>query len=143
MKRSLKIIITLSLIILLTGCGFFESKEVNNDPNENIVKKTSEEKLGEFVDSYKESVEALSNDIFDARFIARGKSVVYAYTYKTVYNQTQIETMKPTLEKSIKDNSSVFTNLLSQLREIVPETEAVIVDYYNGDNSLITEIDFR
>lgn len=150
MNKLFKISACLMICVALTGCGSsnkndngVDSSNKNEKPTTNKVEKTSEEKIAEFVDQYKESVETSSNSIFDATLIARGKSIVYSYTYKTVYTSEQTEAMKPTLEKGIDSNKNVFTDLLTTLKTVAPDAEAVVIEFYNGDNSLITSIEYK
>lgn len=149
MKKILKVVICLMVFISFTGCGLSNknSEGNNNDTNKSekpaVNKKTSEEKISEFVDQYRESVETFSNSIFDATLLARGKSIVYSYTYKTTYDKEDLETMKVALEKGIESSKNVFTDLLTTVRTVASDAESVIIEYYNGDKTLITSIEYK
>lgn len=138
MKKYFRVFMCLAIVFLLVGCG-----TTSNGSNGQNNLNTSEQKIQEFVEENKSSVESLSNSLLDVKFVARGKSVVYEYYYKTTYSAEQTSIMKTSIDKSINNSSSAFTNLLSELKTVVPDTESVIVEYYNGDNTLITAIEFK
>ena len=145
MKKFLKLGFCLMLVIVLAGCSFnFNKKdETTTNNNETVTKKESSDKIAEFVDQYKASIETFSNSTITATLLARGKSIVYSYTYVDTYTEEQTTAMKPALETAIDESKNVFTDLLTELRKIDPEAESVIVEYYNGDNTLITSIEYK
>ena len=51
--------------------------------------------------------------------------------------------MKEALETSINNEISTFENVLSSVKDVAPETKSVIIEYYNGDNTLITSIEVK
>ena len=143
MKKALKLIICIALMFTVAGCGLAKNVSSNVAEKEQVAEKTSEEKIKEFVEENREGVEEISNSTFDITLIAREKSIVYSYTYKQTFTDQQVAAIKTELEKSINSQASVFTNLLTSVREIVPDAKSVIVEYYNGNNTLITSIEFK
>lgn len=143
MKNSIKVLFCLLLCIVLTGCN--NSSDVNKTSKEEVkvVEKTDEEKLQEFVVDMRDNVKEVSNDTLTADIEARGKSIVYVYTYTTTYSKSQVSTMKPAIEKSIKESEKTFTDLLDVLRKEIPSTESVILEYINGDGTLVTSIEIK
>lgn len=150
MKKEFKLFICLILSLALIGCG----KEATNNSkntkstNNSVINNKEKEKsnlseLEEFVEKNKASIESLSNDIIDATIIARNDSLVYFYTYKTTYDKNALGSMKTALEKSINGQADVFNSALKSIKLVAPDTKSVIVEYYNGDGTLITSIEFK
>lgn len=125
MKKYLKLLICIFAVTCLFGCG------------------AQKYTLEEYIDDNKAAVEALSNSIYDAELIARDGSVVYKYTYKTTYKSEQVELMKKSLDAGIKEQEDVFKAAYEEVKKLIPSTKSVIVEYYNGDNTLISSTEFK
>lgn len=150
MKKYFKLLICALIVVTLTGCGSSNNSATDTKGSSNSVtttttKKTpaTKSKLEDFVNQSREGVKNVSNSLFDADLIARDNSVVYVYTYKKVYDKSVLPTMKDSLETSINSQSSVFEAVLDYARDAEPTTKSVIVEYYNGDGSLIAKIEFE
>lgn len=148
MKKYLKILICALVVVTLTGCGSSNNSDADTKgSSSSVTKKTTtqvtESKLETFVNESRADVQKLSNSLFEADLIARDNSVVYVYTYKKAYDKSVLPTMKDSLETSINSQSSVFDSVLKYARLAEPTTKSVIVEYYNGDGSLIAKIEFE
>ena len=164
MKRYLKIFLCLVLVVSLTGCAFnfnkkdSESQENNNteqietgggennqgdELSDDTTDNTSSKELVDFVKLTRSNVQAISNDTAKVDLISRNNSLVYVYTYNKTYASSEVQVMKETLETSINNEISTFENVLSSVKAVAPETKSVIIEYYNGDNTLITSIEVK
>lgn len=140
MKKIINGLVCLSLMFLLAGCGS-KTNTVNDEQPE--VKQEETLTIQSFVDSMKESVENFSNDTLTATLEAREDSVVYVYKYKQTFDKSLLSTMKESLETAIKKQPEAFENLLKTLKTQIPTAKSVIVEYYNGDGTLIASITFE
>lgn len=140
MKNWVKLFLCFMITFLLVGCSL--SKE-NVDKTNNGSSKSKTNTLEKFVENNKEAVENFSNDVLDATLIARDDSLVYAYTYKNTFDESVLGTMKNSLESSINNQSEVFEADLKTARAFAPNTKSLIIEYYNGDGTLITSIEFK
>ncbi len=163
MKRYLKIFLCLVLVVSLTGCAFnFNKKDSENEENndteqietggednqgdelsDDTTDNTSSKKLVDFVKLTRARVQAISNDTAKVDLISRNNSLVYVYTYNKTYTSSEVLVMKEALETSINNEISTFENVLSSVKDVAPETKSVIIEYYNGDNTLITSIEVK
>ena len=163
MKRYLKIFLCLVLVVSLTGCAFnFNKKDSENEENndteqietgggdnqgdelsDDTTDNTSSKKLVDFVKLTRARVQAISNDTAKVDLISRNNSLVYVYIYNKTYTSSEVLVMKEALETSINNEISTFENVLSSVKDVAPETKSVIIEYYNGDNTLITSIEVK
>lgn len=125
MKKFLKVFVCLIAVITLAGCG------------------SNENKLQEYIEENRSTIEAFSNSTIKAELLARNNSLVYKYTYTSTYAEAQVKSIKETLDKSLSSLSSTYKLALDECKKIAPDTKSVILEYYNGDNKLITSKEYK
>ena len=76
------------------------------------------------IDQMSESMKAQGMNI---KVLARDKSLVYSYQLTT--ESADISQMKETLESGLESQASTFTQVLSGVKMMAPDTKSVIVEY--------------
>lgn len=146
MKKGIRLFLCVMAIFMLVGCGDAKNNDQSKDNTTTTTTTTTTEKadgLEKFVEDNKSAVEKLSNSMFDATIIARDNNLVYVYTYKETYDNEVLGSMKEPLEESLKKQKEAFNSALESVRLVAPDTKAVIVEYYNGNKTLITSVEFK
>lgn len=134
MKKIAKLFICLLSVSFLAGCGVSKFDDVKSSSNDQLQK---------FVEQNKSSIAALSTDMMTAELVARDNLLVYKYTYTETYSSEMLETMKKYFDASFEEQGDTFKKSLNQIRTEIPTLEALVVEYYNGDNTLIYSMDFK
>lgn len=143
MKKILKLLLCLTFIIVMTSCGKdnFDDRDIVPDNQNNVINvKTPEEKLQEYIEKNKASVISKSNEQYSVDLVLEGRSIVYVYKYRQVFSNEQINSMKSLFDNNIANEKNVFKRLLSTVRLTIPETESIIIKYYDGNDTFITSI---
>lgn len=74
----------------------------------------------------------------------KDNTVTYTYKYDVTYKDDQVKVMKESLKTAIKSSESTFQSIISQLEK---ETEidgiSVVIEYINGDDSVIYSQEFK
>ncbi len=74
----------------------------------------------------------------------KDNTVTYTYKYDVTYKDDQVKVMKESLKTAIQNSESTFQSIISQLEK---ETEidgiSVVVEYINGDDSVIYSQEFK
>ena len=148
MKKTLKIIMCSIILLSLCGCSLF-NKDTNNTENSTIINNdenttnTTSYTLEDFVEENRSSIMAFENELLTSDLVARDKSLVYIFKYKTTYSSSDLPAMKNSLDTSIANQRDTYMSVLNSLRTILPDTKSVIIEYYNGDNTLISKTEFN
>lgn len=123
MKKIFKAIVCLLVVVTLTGCG-------------------SKMTLEQFAAENQAKIESKSS-LYKSELVARDNSLVVKTTYTKTYTEAQIETMKKSISNSNTQNSSMYYGLLNEVRKDLPKTKSVIIEFYNGDGTLISSREFK
>lgn len=146
--KKLKVILTMfSLLVFISGCQSNNTNTNNESNKSNDIVNTNttneSDKLNDFVNSIRNDVQKLSNDTISADIVLRDNSLVYVYKYTNTYPEESLDIMKASFEKSLDSYNSTYTNLLTQLKQIDKNAKSVILEYYNGDGTLIYSKEFE
>lgn len=128
MKKYLKIALCALVLFMAVGCG-----KATVEENDALV---------EFVETNRSSVTTLSNDMLTADLLARDGSLVYSFKYTETFPEANVELMKKSLDESLKNNEKTYTDVLDSIRLVAPKTKSVIVEYLNGDGTLISSKEY-
>lgn len=71
-------------------------------------------------------------------------TITYTYKYETTYSDNQVDYMKGAMDSALDNMSSTFESLCTQLEDETGLSDISIkVVYQNGDDSVITEKEFK
>ena len=73
--------------------------------------------------------------------VAEGNSLVYRYQYSTAVGDT--DAVKSVLEDAISAQDSVFEDVLTSVKSLVPDAESVVVEYLDADGSTIFSKEYK
>ncbi len=90
------------------------------------------------IDQMSESMKAQGMNI---KVLARDKSLVYSYQLTT--ESADISQMKETLESGLESQASTFTQVLSGVKMMAPDTKSVIVEYLDKNGDVIVSKEFK
>lgn len=109
------------------------SEEIGTYTMEEIVSEIQAE-----MDSMKDSYAEMG---INMNIIARDNSLVYQYQYSE--DVGDLDAMKEALEAAISEQDSVFENLLTMVKNAVPDANGVVVEYLNADGTLIFAKEYK
>ena len=98
--------------------------------------------IKDYVDLVRPSIQEMSNSTLTMNLELRGKSFVYVCTYIDTYPESSFGVMAEAIDNVLSSNSSIYSNLLAEMKKIDSNSKSVIVEYYNGDGSLIFSKEF-
>lgn len=150
MKKFRFLLILFLVMTLFTGCGNkVKSSVTDNDNVVNDVIIESEDNsyggissLEEYVDMVRPSIQDMSNSTVTMDLELRDKSFVYVCTYVDTYPESSFAGMAEAIDNVLSSNSSVYSNLLAEMKKIDSNSKSVIVEYFNGDGALIFSKEF-
>lgn len=75
----------------------------------------------------------------------RDNSLVYKCQYTEDMDAETLKLVKESLDTALAGSSmtSAFSNILSTVKEAVPETESIIVEYLDKDGNVITSYEYK
>ena len=125
MKKLLSIFMILVMVLSFASCSSSKEVKAYVEANQAQVEATQKATGGVF-----EKVE----------MEARGKSVVYMYTYaeKQVDKDTVL-----LLEESFDSTQDAMQEVLVLMRDNCPQIESVIYEYYNGSGKLLMTREYK
>ncbi len=101
------------------------------------------EKAGieDFIAQIKDEVE-MSDETGEMKLAVRGNSLVYSYKYKVDLGEN-LDLVEDALESAMENSNSTYTEVLSQLREVVKEADSVIVEFLSKDGKVIYSKEYK
>ncbi len=90
-----------------------------------------------------EEMKKNSQDNMDIDLRAEGDTLVYSFTYTTVYEEDSLPSIKSMLEQVMETAQDTFSNLAKMMQDDIEESITLKVVYCNGDGSVIAERTFE
>ena len=159
-KRVLALMLCLVLCLALAACGNDQttnSSSTSASDGSNAATEpaastgTTEATVGSnqameaFIANIQDEIDDMTASLQESgmnlKVVARGNSLAYVYQYNTDLGDTSL--VKDALEQSLDSMASVFTSVLSSLKEAVPDAESVIVEYLDQDGNVIVSKEFQ
>lgn len=124
-KRILAALLAVIALLSLVSCG------ANQDAETPQVVLDYVEKANDTIGN------AGSTDEMDFELLARGKSLVYKYTYKTEGTEEWKKTTVANFKKVFKEQKDYYKATLTIIQYDCPEIDSIIYEYYESNGNLL------
>lgn len=151
MKKLVSIFLVLLLCLSFAACGNTDTEaEATPTPTEEVTATpdATEEvpaTLEAYIAGMQSEIDAMEAEMAEQgmsiKVEARGNSLVYSYQFSE--DIADLETMKAAFEQSMESSSSVFENILTQIKAEIPSAESIIVEYLTKDGTEIYSKEFK
>ena len=108
-------------------------KTLDDYVNSDIIQKQIEDNKGSF------------SEVVDLEVFAEGgDTMVYKYTYKSSYDESDVESIKKGVNNIMDNQTNLYTSLINEIENVTEVKNAKVkICYYLPDGTLITEKTFE